>query len=238
MHIFVTAGNTQSPIDRVRCITNIFTGRTGANIALAAYHRGHHVTLATSHPETIAQQTLDPSRWQSHSYRTFRQLEALMTQHIADEKLGAVVHCAAVNDYDVAGIYAPAPDGEFDPGDKKWHGNRHMIKCGAGKIKSDHPELWLRLVRTPKLVDKIRAEWQFRGILVKFKLEVGVSDDELLTIAEKSRQQSQADWMVANTLEGASDWAYVGSERGYNKVTRADLATALLDAIEGTAKHG
>ncbi|MFO0803298.1 MAG: phosphopantothenoylcysteine decarboxylase [Gemmataceae bacterium] len=29
MKVLVTAGNTQSPLDRVRCITNIFSGRTG-----------------------------------------------------------------------------------------------------------------------------------------------------------------------------------------------------------------
>ena len=29
MNLLVTAGNTLVPVDRVRCITNIFTGRTG-----------------------------------------------------------------------------------------------------------------------------------------------------------------------------------------------------------------
>ena len=33
MNILVTAGNTITPIDRVRVITNVFTGRTGARIA-------------------------------------------------------------------------------------------------------------------------------------------------------------------------------------------------------------
>ena len=44
MNILVTAGNTQVFIDQVRCITNIFTGRTGAAIAVEAYRRGHSVT--------------------------------------------------------------------------------------------------------------------------------------------------------------------------------------------------
>ena len=50
MNVLVTAGNTQAPIDRVRCVTNIFSGRTGAAIANAAWGRGHAVTLATSNP--------------------------------------------------------------------------------------------------------------------------------------------------------------------------------------------
>src|SRR5438093_8335908 len=100
MRILITAGNTRVLIDRVRCITNIFTGRTGTSIALEAYRRGHHVTLATSHPELI--ETLEDTRWQCHAYRTFGELEALMARHIAMKKPEAVIHCAAVGDFHAA----------------------------------------------------------------------------------------------------------------------------------------
>ncbi len=89
----------------------------------------------------------------------------------------------------------------------------------------------LRLVRTPKLVDRIRAAWGFGGVLVKFKLEVGVTEEELRTIAERSRQQSQADWMVANTLDGLT-WALLGSADGYDRYRRDELPGRLLDAVE------
>jgi phosphopantothenoylcysteine synthetase/decarboxylase len=222
MRIFVTAGNTQAPIDRVRCITNIFTGRTGASIALEAYRRGHQVTLATSHPEVIDAADPDPARWRCLSYRTFDQLDAIMAENIGGANLDAVVHCAAVSDYLSAGVFASS------------HGV--MVDRAAAKVKSDEPELWLKLVRAPKLVDKIRADWAFRGLLVKFKLEVGVTEAELLAVAERSRLQSQADWMVANTLEGSSAWAYIGANEAYTKVTREQLPAALLDRME--APHG
>lgn len=241
MRIFVTAGNTQVSIDRVRCITNIFTGRTGAAIALEAYRRGHQVTLVTSHPEGIDEVNPDPARWHCLPYRTFDDLDAIMAEHIGARGQHAIVHSAAVSDYLVEGIYAPAIGGEFDPGDKKWHGNRHMVDCSAGKVKSDQPELWLHLVRAPKLIDKIRGEWNYGGLLAKFKLEVSLSNDELLAIAEKSRQQSKADWMVANTLEGASKWALLGNAGGYMKVARAELPAVLLDVLErqhAEAQHG
>jgi phosphopantothenate---cysteine ligase (CTP) len=218
MRIFVTAGNTQAYIDRVRCITNIFTGRTGAAIALEAYRRGHHVTLVTSHPEVIDEVNPDSDRWHCRQYRTFEDLETLMSEYVGNGPLDAVVHCAAVSDYLVAGVFARSGD--------EW------IDRAAGKIKSNEPELWLRLVRAPKLVDKIRSDWDFRGILVKFKLEVEISDADLLAIAESSRQHSNADWMTANTLEGSTEWAYLGNAGGYVKVPRAELAGALLDAIE------
>ncbi len=108
-----------------------------------------------------------------------------------------------------------------------------MIDRQAGKVKSDEPELWLRLVRAPKLVDFIRADWGFRGVLVKFKLEVGISTDELVTIAERSRTHSAADLMVANTLEESATSAYLGPLDGtYHRVGRGALAVRLLDAVE------
>ncbi len=240
MRIFVTAGNTQVPIDRVRCITNIFSGRTGAAIALEAHRRGHHVCLATSHPEVIAPPPT-PVGWECHSYRTFDQLETLMARYLADAKQDVVVHCAAVSDYLTGGIYAPAPGTTFDLALSVWNADRSaptLLGRSAGKVKSDEPELWLRLVRAPKLVDKIRNDWRFDGILVKFKLEVGVNENELQAIAEQSRQHSAANWMVANTLEGAGEWALLGRAQAYKKVTRAELASALLDVIESEAPHG
>jgi hypothetical protein len=100
-------------------------------------------------------------------------------------------------------------------------------------VKSDGPELWLRLVRAPKIVDQVRGEWGFRGVLVKFKLEVGIGEGPLREIGERSRRASSADLMVANTLEEAGDWALVGPvEGGYQKVSRRDLATHVVQAVE------
>jgi phosphopantothenoylcysteine synthetase/decarboxylase len=108
----------------------------------------------------------------------------------------------------------------------------------AGKVKSHYPEVWFKLTPTPKLVDKVRTDWGFRGVLVKFKLEVGVSEAELLDIAERSRMQSGADLMSANTLEGRHDWAYIGAGAGgYRRVNRDELADGLLDAVTMLRQH-
>ena len=91
----------------------------------------------------------------------------------------------------------------------------------------------MRLIPTPKLVDKVRAAWGFAGVLVKFKLEVGLSEPELVEVAERARVHSAADLMVANTLEGMREWAVIGTgPGGYRKVTRAELADRLLDLVE------
>lgn len=224
MNVLVTAGNTQTPLDRVRCITNVFTGRTGGRVAAEAFDRGHAVTLLTSHPDVLpdipARRSRTGPAWRVRPYRTFDDLDALMAAEIPGGGYDAVIHAAAVSDYHVAGVYS-RPDGE--PED------------AAGKVKSSHPELWLRLTPAPKLIDQVRGPWGFRGTLVKFKLEVGVSDADLLAVAERSRVHAHADLMCANTLEGMHEWAYLGGPHGYRRVTRAALADALLAAVERTA---
>ena len=245
MNILVTAGNTLVPIDRVRCLTNIFTGRTGAGIALQCHAQGHNVTLLTSHPEVIDDlggPSLNQPRWRLFRYTTFDDLEHLMKEVIGSGGLDAVIHSAAVNDYRAAGIYARAPGTHFQTDDATWirdgSGTPALVDRSADKVKSDEAELWLRLARTPKLIDKVRAVWNFRGVLVKFKLEVGIPEDRLLEIAEQSRLHSDADLMVANTLEGKGDWAFVGPiDRAYQRVPRRELAERLLTAVEQCHKE-
>ena len=223
MNILVTAGNTRAMIDRVRCITNVFTGRTGANIAAEAVTRGHAVTLLTSHPDAA------PDGATVRGYQTFEELEALMADAITGGGCDAVIHSAAVGDYHVAGVYAStASDGTTLP---------PLTDVSAGKVKGSHPELWLRLTPAPKLVDRVRSEWGFRGVLVKFKLEVGVSEAELERIAERSRLHSGADLMSANTLDGAAQWAVVGAGT-YTKVPRAELAAEIIRRVEALAPAG
>lgn len=238
MKVLVTAGNTMALLDKVRCITNIFSGRTGASIALEANRRGHSVTLLTSHPEAVTSLTSEPPEegktWQLRTYRTFEELRDGMMGLVPEGSFDTIVHCAAVSDYLSGGVYSRHPQTRFDVELLTWdasHGQPSLIDRAAGKVKSDEPELWVRLVRAPKLVDLIRPVWGFTGVLVKFKLEVGLDDKQLLEVAERSRAHSNANLMVANTLEGSSHYAFLGNQSGYERISRRDLPRALLDAI-------
>jgi phosphopantothenoylcysteine synthetase/decarboxylase len=265
MNLLVTAGNTQVPIDKVRAITNVFTGRTGAAIALHAHSLGHTVTLLTSHAEAVTDMQPDltalAERWSLIRYRTFSELEAGMAEVIPAGDLDVVIQCAAVSDYLSGGVYAPAEGTRFRPdgpppkttlesgsaleggsteppsenGGGSWEARDaapRLESRAASKVKSDEPELWLRLVRAPKLIDRIRTDWNFRGLLVKFKLEVAISDQQLLEIAERSRVHSGADLMVANTFGGAGAYVYLGPLGGsYECVTRRELPARLLAAL-------
>jgi phosphopantothenoylcysteine synthetase/decarboxylase len=241
MNLLITAGNTLAPIDRVRGLTNVFTGRTGAAVALYAHGRGHRVVLLTSRPDAVSALHPDAAdlgeRWTLIRYSTFDDLHSLMERRIRAGDVDAVIHSAAVSDYLVAGVYASAEGTRFFPEDGAWGGAAdeppRLVGRDAEKVKSDEPELWLRLIRAPKLIDHVRADWNFRGLLVKFKLEIGLDDVQLLEIAESSRVHSGADLMVANTLEGAGAHAFLGPlADGYQRLDRGDLSARLLDALE------
>jgi phosphopantothenoylcysteine synthetase/decarboxylase len=241
MNILITAGNTQSPIDRVRCVTNVFTGRTGARIATSAWVRGHTVTLATSNADALPAIPPLPEgseqRLSVYQYSTFDDLANLLQQFIRGTQYDAIIHTAAVSDYLVAGTYVPADRTFFNARSGEWErrgGPPAMLeRDAAGKMRSTEPEMWVRMVRAPKLVDRFRPHWGFRGLLVKFKLEVGLADAALVDAAEAARKQSDADLMVANTLENAAHTAFLGPIDGqYERVPRRELPERLLLRLE------
>src|SRR5436309_6764344 len=229
MNLLITAGNTQTPIDRVRCVTNIFSGRTGAAVARTAWGRGHTVTLLTSHPDALLEYGVNHrnpgERFTVLAYRTFDELTTQLQTQLKTTSFDALCHSAAVSDFLPAGAFAPNSGTFFNARNGHWEGRAGdptLTELRAGKIKSTEPEVWVRLVRAPKLIDRVRQPWGFAGILVKFKLEVGLGEGELLQVAEASRKQSAADLMVANTLDGARHWAYLGPRPDgmYDRVPR------------------
>jgi len=249
MKFLVTAGNTQTPLDRVRCITNIFTGQTGTRIAREAHARGHDLCLLTSHPNLADPSHHGGGAWDVRPFCTFDDLHSLMAQAIPAEEFDVIIHCAAVSDYRLEGVFAPADmtaDGAISAGEDaasrsapaagihfETTSGQRLIDVRAGKVKSSHRELWLRLVPTPKLVDRIRTDWRYRGTLVKFKLEVGVTEAELTRLASAARAQSEADVVVANTLEGMHDWALFLDRRNEPcRIERPHLARRLIDLVE------
>jgi phosphopantothenoylcysteine synthetase/decarboxylase len=240
MNILITSGSTITMIDKVRGITNIFRGRTGFEIATAALLRGHSVTLLAN---SIAEEwvelmpiTPEEGTLEVCTYKTFDDLEQLMRQELGKRKYDACIHSAAVSDYKVNGVFkdsatvlgflnhTPLPA-------------LYEISNPSGKIGSKLDELWLRLTPTTKLVDHIR-EWGLGdGKLVKFKLEVNVSPEELFNRASKSREESNADLIVANRLDDFSDWAapsmqIIDRENNVIQVSRKEMPGKLLDMLK------
>ncbi len=218
MRVLVTAGSTEIPIDRVRFISNGFKGKTGAKIARYFKSMGDEVTLLTSARRDEAAGEFFVKR--SLRYRTFDELQGLMESEIRSGGYDAVIHSAAVSDYMVSQVLIK--DGEtLCPIDT------------TKKISSSYEKMYLELVPTKKLIDQIRMPWGFTGKLVKFKLQVGISDEELIAIARESLRVSRADFIVANCLEWSKERAYIiAADGSIDNVGRYDLPAALRGRLK------
>jgi phosphopantothenoylcysteine synthetase/decarboxylase len=240
MKILITAGNTHAPIDRVRVITNVFTGKTGALLARTAWARGHRITVLTSQPYTLSDLP-DPAEDTDRRavvvpFQTYDDLAGRLQHEVRTGGYDCVIHSALVSDYLCAGVYTPDAGTFFSARTGRWEANGKpptMTDHRGGKIPTAEPEFWLRLVKAPKLVDRIRTAWGFGGVLVKFRMEIGLGDVQLVESAEKSRAGSQADLMVVSTIEGANHFAYLGPVDGqYDRIDRRELAERLILAAE------
>jgi hypothetical protein len=104
-------------------------------------------------------------------------------------------------------------------------------------VISTHSAIAVLGTQTEKLVDLFRSTWNHRGLLVKFKLEVGISREQLIEIGQTSRKASGADYLVANTLdmvEGPDAGAYLLSDAGYEWVPRSRLPAKMVELVTGS----
>jgi len=172
--ILVTAGPTWVSIDKVRVITNIFSGRLGLLIAKEAAKKGAKVTLLIG-PGPFSFFKSKNKNLRVLHFKYFDELYNLMKREISSKKYDIVIHSAAVSDYTPTSHY-------------------------KGKIKSGKENLIIKLKPTIKIVDQIK-KWDKKVFLIKFKLEVNVKEKELIERAYESMLASDADLMVANDLK-------------------------------------
>ncbi|HEY8667945.1 MAG TPA: phosphopantothenoylcysteine decarboxylase [Tepidisphaeraceae bacterium] len=235
MRCLVTAGNTREKIDEVRDWGNVFTGNTGLAIAkaLAEIASVDLVTSNAGHREEIA---INQNRWQriaAHAFTSHADLKSVLAGLMFKNVYDAVFMTAAVADYKPTRVYsiiAREPD-LSKPRQERWI----VQDVQQAKVKSTHERIAVVGEPTEKLVDLFRTSWAHRGLLVKFKLEVGIGSEELLKIAERSRLASGADYLVANTLEmvqGEGAGAYLLGAAGHRWVPRVELPGAMAGLLQ------
>jgi phosphopantothenoylcysteine synthetase/decarboxylase len=201
MNILVTGGGTVAPIDDVRSITNMSTGRFSSAISEAALRRGGHVWhLHAPHAQTPFSGrarfdlSADPisevdrlrrlkAEWDVVSDRlhvvplrkgTVPEYAEAVQSILTTEPIDAVFLAMAVSDY------APEPD--------------------PGKLSSEQTELVLRCRRLPKVIRSVR-DWSPNVYLVGFKLLSGSTEAELIAGARRSGETNRADLTVANDAQ-------------------------------------
>lgn len=235
----ITAGNTRQRIDQVRDWGNIFTGNTGFDIAkalaklgsvdLCTSNREHLNILAHQHDHPQAPGIDHPIR--GFGFTSHSQLRSLLEERLKMDHYAAIFMSAAVADYQPAGVFAVL---DRQPASAKGEETWVVRNVQAGKVKSHYPRIAILGEPTEKLVDLFRTQWGYQGLLFKFKLEVGLSDEALLEVARESRLASGADYLIANTLEmvqGNHPGAYIVDEKQERFVARPDLAETLMQIV-------
>ncbi|MFT3785507.1 MAG: phosphopantothenoylcysteine decarboxylase [Tepidisphaeraceae bacterium] len=228
----VTAGSTREPIDRVRDWGNIFTGNTGLDIALALAAQGDaDVDLLTSNVEHVARLREADGSVRPIAFKRYDELYTLCALRMQSGPYDAIVMTAAVCDYKPVGTYSV----EAMQGDT-WR----VRDVQAGKVRSTHARIAVLAEPTLKIIDQFRATWGHAGVLVKFKLEVGIGADELIAVGQRSRVHSGAEILVANTIDmvdGPRAGALLLSDQGSEFVGRGVLASTLAQQIRSACER-
>lgn len=215
MKVLVTSGATREPIDSVRFISNLSSGRTGAAICEALAARGCDVTQAHG---------VDSARAASARHEEFTDhasLDVLLQRLLRDGGYRAVIHAAAVSDY---GASPPLGDGKLPSGRELVLRLRPLPKI-IDRIRS--------MAGGADLV------------LVGFKLTHSPWEAERTRAARELLRRSGSDYVVQNDVETlpqdaehvftihASGGKVVGRHQG-----RAALAAALAGLVTQLAPGG
>jgi phosphopantothenate---cysteine ligase (CTP) len=200
-NVVVTGGGTVAPLDDVRRLTNVSTGRMAATIAESFLARGASVwhIHAPSAEVPLRRQArfdldaADPSAELERLTRLRRRwLDARDRLHVVPLREGTVAEYAAAlravleeRPIDAAVLVMAVSDFEPEP--------------VPGKISSVAESLIVRCRRTPKVIRSVR-DWAPSVYLVGFKLLSNAPHAELIRRAEEACRINRADLTVANDL--------------------------------------
>jgi phosphopantothenate--cysteine ligase len=202
MNVVVTGGGTIAPIDDVRLMTNVSSGRFAAAISEACLHRGANVwhihSLTAQIPlRRFAEFALDAIDNASELGRLAQLRERWLKErdrlNLIPLKIGNVADYAATLEYVLRShpinvVFLPMAVADFEP------------EPVPGKISSESESLILRCRPTPKVIRLVR-DWSPSVYLVGFKLLSRVSREELVRRAEVACRDNRADLTVANDLQ-------------------------------------
>ncbi|MFC4771857.1 phosphopantothenate--cysteine ligase [Enterococcus hermanniensis] len=231
MRILITSGGTSEKIDDVRAITNHSSGKLGKAIAESFAKEDVIIDLITTKQ---AIQPVGPTI-QQHYIETTAELEQTLKKLMTEHSYDVVIHSMAVSDFtpessvtmeDLETVIASKPSDLPEA--------LAMIEADRTekKISSDTDRLVIILKKNPKIIALIK-QLQPETILVGFKLLVDVPLVELLTVAQKSLEKNQADFILANDLSeisGEKHHGYLINKQ--HKVKEAHTKTEIAELIK------
>ena len=177
MKILITSGGTREYIDDVRVLTNISSGKLGAQIATVFAEAEHDVHYLHAKGAIVPDNTGDDNVTY-HTVDGTQEVFELMKELVP--QMDVVIHAMAVSDFG-------------------------FKRDGAVKLKSNDPEAFIEFMReniiiNPKILSYIKT-WNPEVFLVSFKFEVGQTHKGLIEIAHDSLTKNGSDLVIANDKE-------------------------------------
>lgn len=216
--ILVASGPTRAPIDAVRYISNRSTGRLGSTIATELVRRGASVIFVYG-TGSRTPDMVSPNLVLDE-IETVDEAAAHITRHLTGREIFATVMALAALDY-------------------------RPKEVAQGKLSSEPQERTVTLVRCQKIIDRIKTVSP-ETILVGFKLEAKVTQEELFARAEQLADRARCDLVVANRVDEISRdehraWFLLREETASRIVgpfdTPEQITFALADQLERLAER-
>jgi len=183
--LLVTGGATREPLDGIRFLSNVSTGRTAAQLVGLLSAQGWRVTFL--HGEG-AEQT--PHAERAIRFSSCEDLDTHLRRELDQTSYAGVIHCAAVSDYAVADIDGLRPD---------------LSAKMESRERLNHV---VHLRANPKLLPRLKSYSRNRDLrVVGFKLTLNQNDVDLDRIA-RTLLSPDVDAIVAN------DWSRLKSGSG------------------------
>lgn len=237
MNVVVAGGGTIAPIDDVRSIANVSSGRFAAAITEACLARGSsvwhvHTPQALLPFHRSARFDLDAVDPVEEHRRIDRLIETWRTHrnrlHLLPLPRGTIDEYARTLEQTLRSrpidvVFLPVAVSDYAP------------EIAPGKIRSGLETLEIHCRRTPKVIRSVR-DWSPSTYLAGFKLLSRVSTAELIAAAECACRTNRADLTIANDLqtlrEGRHTIHLVRPGRPVETLGPApDLAARLVDRV-------
>lgn len=219
MKILITSGGTRVPIDDVRYIGNMSTGRLGAELVESLHenwYNEHHVTLFRA-KDSIAPKIEEDIHFQGRKYLNegiFKNYDEYtwVVDYVKGYQPDLIISAAAVSDYVVDKI--------------------------DGKISSDSDEMVIKLKKAKKILPMLR-EVSSNSTIVGFKLLVEPTYQEVHKAVKKVLNNG-ANYVVYNDLSklrkgDSTRLIFNKNMEHWEAKTPTDIMRYLINEVENKA---
>ncbi len=220
--ILITAGGTRETIDGVRTLTNMSTGKTGAELADYLYAQGFQVLLLTSRFSVMP-----TSKVMVNTYESFREIDQNLKALAKTKTFDLILHAAAISDYSIEAI--KTPDGKLLP--------------TTQKMSSQYDNISIQLKRNEKILPKLKELFSNHPIVVGFKLTSTESKDEQAKAIFSLFTENLVDYVVHNDMKDIKmgDRKFLmTSKEGVQKNLQStqELSLAVTELLNPTTTEG